>query len=189
VTVDAALLVLRLVPGLLLIGHGMQKLVPPSYAPPALHAIGVRATARAFEGLGIRPGLPSAIFAGTAEILGGFSLAAGLLTPVGTALVVGVMTTAILSAQLRNGIWAAEGGFEYTLSLAATAFVVTALGPGAYSINSWLNIDNWAGLDTSMGDAARAAIVVAIGAAGGLLPLIAAAGAKRFHRLSTVRHD
>jgi putative oxidoreductase len=90
VTVDAALLVLRLVPGLLLIGHGMQKLLPPSYAPPVLHAaMGVRATASAFEGLGVRPGPPSAIFAATAEVCGGFSLAAGLLTPVGTALVVG----------------------------------------------------------------------------------------------------
>jgi hypothetical protein len=35
---NTALLVLRIIPGLLLIGHGLQKLVPPGYSPPLLHA-------------------------------------------------------------------------------------------------------------------------------------------------------
>jgi uncharacterized membrane protein YphA (DoxX/SURF4 family) len=40
---NTALLVLRIVPGILLIGHGLQKLVPPKYSPPLLHAMGHRA--------------------------------------------------------------------------------------------------------------------------------------------------
>jgi putative oxidoreductase len=63
-----------------------------------------QATASGFEQLGIRSGLPAALLAGTAEILGGFSLGAGLLTPVGAILVGAVMTTAILTAHARNGI-------------------------------------------------------------------------------------
>jgi hypothetical protein len=43
--------------------------------------MGHKASASGFEQLGIRPGLPAALLAGTGEILGGFSLAAGLLTP------------------------------------------------------------------------------------------------------------
>ncbi len=109
---NTALPVLRVVPGVLLIGRGLQKLVPPSYSPPLLHAMGHRATASGFEQLGIRPGLPAALLAGSAEILGGFSLGAGLLTPVGTILIGAVMTTAILTAHARNGIWNAEGGFD-----------------------------------------------------------------------------
>jgi uncharacterized membrane protein YphA (DoxX/SURF4 family) len=48
---NTALLVLRVVPGILLIGHGLQKLVPPRYSPPLLHAMGHEATASGFEQL------------------------------------------------------------------------------------------------------------------------------------------
>lgn len=166
---NTALLVLRIVPGLLLIGHGLQKLVPPRYSPPLLHAMGHRATAAGFEQIGIRPGLPAALLAGSAEILGGFSLGAGLLTPVGTILIGTVMTTAILTAHARKGIWNTEGGFEFPLLLLALSFVITALGAGSYSINAWAHVNNWAGIDWSMSHVARAAIVLAIGAGAGLL--------------------
>ena len=35
---NTALLVLRIIPGLLLMGHGLQKLVPANYSPPLLRA-------------------------------------------------------------------------------------------------------------------------------------------------------
>lgn len=165
---NTALLVLRVVPGLLLIGHGLQKLVPPRYSPPLLHASGPRATGEFFEQLGIRPGVGAALLAGLSEVLGGFSLGAGLLTPVGTILIGAVMTTAILTAHVRNGIWTAEGGFEFPLLLLALAFVISALGAGSYSINAWAHVSNWAGIHWSMSHVARAAIVLAIGVAGGL---------------------
>jgi len=60
---NTALLVLRLVPGLLLIGHGLQKLVPAKYSPPLLQAIGPRAAAGFFEQLGLRPALLSVVVA------------------------------------------------------------------------------------------------------------------------------
>jgi putative oxidoreductase len=176
---NTALLVLRVVPGILLIGHGLQKLVPPRFSPPLLHAVGHQATASGFEQLGIRPGLPAALLAGLAEILGGFSLGAGLVTPIGTILVGAVMTTAILTAHARNGIWAAEGGFEFPLVLLALSFVITALGAGSYSINHWLDVSNWLGIHWSMSDVARAGIVLAIGAGAGLSTVIAAAAARR----------
>jgi len=95
---NTTLLVLRLVPGLLLIGHGLQKLVPARFSPPLLHAKGPRAAGAAFEQIGIHPGLAAALLAGLSEVLGGFSLGAGLLTPVGTILIGAVMTTAIVLA-------------------------------------------------------------------------------------------
>ena len=81
---NTALLVLRVVPGVLLIGHGLQKLVPARFSPPLLHANGLHVTGAAFEQIGIRPGVLSALLAGSSEVIGGFSLGAGLLTPVGT---------------------------------------------------------------------------------------------------------
>jgi putative oxidoreductase len=165
---NTTLLVLRLVPGLLLIGHGLQKLVPPRFSPPLLHANGLQATGAGFEQLGIRPGVGAALLAGLSEIVGGFSLGAGLLTPVGTILIGAVMTTAILTAHARNGIWSHEGGFEFPLLLLALGFVISALGAGSYSINHWAGVSNWAGLHWSMSHVARAAIVLAIGVAGGI---------------------
>jgi putative oxidoreductase len=173
--VNTALLILHLVPGLLFMGHGLQKLVPPEYAPRLLKAIGPRAAGDGFDEIGVRPGLPAAVLAGIAELLGGFLLAAGLLTPVGTILTAGVMTTAILTVHVRNGIWNAEGGFEFPLVMLTCVYVISALGPGEHSLNSWIDLDNWAGIDWSVGAAGRAAIAVAIGALGGLVPVLAAA--------------
>jgi putative oxidoreductase len=169
---NTALLVLRIIPGLLLMGHGLQKLVPPGYSPPLLHAAGHRRSGAGFESLGIRPGATAALVAGCAEVVGGFSLAAGLLTPIGTVLIGAVMITAILTAHAHNGIWAAEGGFEFPLVLLTVGFVVTALGAGSLSVDAWLGIDNWAGIDWTINPAARSAIVLAIGIAAGVVVVI-----------------
>jgi putative oxidoreductase len=169
---NTALLVLRLIPGLLLMGHGLQKLVPPGYSPPLLHAAGHRRTGAGFETLGIRPGVTAALVVGPAEVIGGFSLAAGILTPVGTILIGAVMIAAILTAHAQNGIWAAEGGFEFPLVLLMVGFVVTALGAGSLSLNSWLGIDNWAGIDWTINPAVRSAIALAIGVAAGVVVII-----------------
>jgi len=127
--VNTALLALRLVPGLLFIGHGLQKLVPAKYSPPLLHANGPRVTAGFFEQLGLRPALLSVVFAGVGEIGGGFLIASGLVTPLGTALVAAVMTTAIFSVHIRKGIWATDGGFELPLVILTMAYLASALGP------------------------------------------------------------
>lgn len=172
---SAALLVLRLVTGLLFIGHGLQKLVPDRYSPRLLRAFGLRATAGGFESLGMHPPLAAAALAAVAEVAAGVSLATGLLTPVGTFLIAAVMTTAVLSTHIRNGIWNSDGGFEYPLTLIVIGFVVSALGPGSISVNNWLGIDNWAGLDWSVADSGLAAIVTGIGVAAGLLALAVSA--------------
>ncbi len=78
------------------------------------------------------------------------------------------MTTAILTAHARNGIWSHEGGFEFPLLLLALGFVISALGAGSYSINHWAGVSNWAGIHWSMSHVARAAIVLAIGVGAGL---------------------
>ncbi len=168
---NTTLLLLRLVPGLLFMGHGLQKLVPARVSPPLLHANGPRATAGFFEQLGIRPALPAVLVSALAELGGGFLLASGLVTPLGTALVAAVMTTAILSVHLRKGIWNTDGGFELPLVLLLVAFVVSALGPGTYSIDSWAGIANWTGIHWAVSDEVRSGVAVGIGAAAGVLTL------------------
>jgi len=79
--------------------------VPARLSPPPLSAYGQRATAAGFEQMGLRPGLPLALLSGGGELGGGFLIAAGLVTPLGTALLAAVMTVAILVVHLRRGIW------------------------------------------------------------------------------------
>jgi hypothetical protein len=56
--------------------------------------------------------------------------------------------------------------------LLTLAFVISGLGAGSYSINAWANVSNWAGIDWAMSDAARSAIVLAIGVGGGLATVL-----------------
>lgn len=170
---NIALLVLRLVPGLLFMGHGLQKLVPAKLSPPLLRAAGPRVAAAAFEQMGLRPGLPLALLAGAAELGGGFLIASGLVTPIGTALLAAVMTVAILTVHLRNGIWNSAGGFEFPLLMVTTAYVVSALGPGSLSIDHLAGIDNWIRIPWAAQDAIRAGAAVGVGVAAGLLALAA----------------
>jgi putative oxidoreductase len=168
---NTALLVLRLVPGILFMGHGLQKLVPARYSPPLLHATGPGPLAGFFEQLGLRPGLPTVLLAGLGELGGGFLLASGLVTPLATALLAAVMTTAILSVHIRKGIWNADGGFELPLVYLTIAYVVSALGPGTLSIDSWAGIANWTGVHWAEPDYIRSGAAVGIGVAAGLLTM------------------
>jgi len=147
------------------------RLVPARYSPPLLHAMGPRAAAGFFDQLGLRPALPALVAAALAEVGGGFLIAAGLVTPLGTALLAAVMTTAILSVHVRKGIWNTDGGFEFPLLMLTVAFVVSALGPGTLSIDNWAGIGNWTGVHWAAGDVARAGAAVGIGAAAGLLTM------------------
>jgi putative oxidoreductase len=169
--VNVALLVLRLVPGLLFIGHGLQKLLPPRLAPKFLAANGPSQTGSFFELTGMRPGLPLAVLAGLGEVGGGFLIASGLVTPLGTALLAAVMTVAILTVHLPKGIWNAAGGFEFPLVLLTVVYAVSALGPGSLSIDSWAGIGNWTGVHWAAQDAVRAGAAIGAGAAAGLLSL------------------
>lgn len=168
---DIAMLVLRLVPGVLFMGHGLQKLVPAKLSPPLLQAQGPQAIANGLRQMGLEPALVLALVAGAAEVGGGFLIASGLVTPLGTALLAAVMTVAILTVHLRKGIWAAAGGFEFPLLMLTSVFVVTALGPGRFSIDAWAGIANWTGIHWDVEEVVRAGAAVGAGVVAGLLVL------------------
>jgi putative oxidoreductase len=133
--VDLALFVLRAIVGLLFIGHGAQKLFG------AFRGGGLDATASNFEQVGLRPGRLHATAAGLAETGGGSLLALGLLTPLGAIAVIAVMTAAVMTIHLPNGVWVSENGFEYNLVLGAVAFALVAIGPGSWSLDDVFGID------------------------------------------------
>ena len=128
------LLVLRLVVGLLFVGHGAQKL----FGIWGGH--GLRGTAGFFEAIGLKPGYLHASAAGVLEFGGGALLALGLLTPLASAMLIAVMTAAIVTVHYPKGLWATGGGYEYNLVLAAAAFALAAIGPGDWSLDHALSL-------------------------------------------------
>ena len=131
---DIALLVLRLVLGGVFVAHGAQKLFG-SFGGP-----GIEGTAGFHEQLGIKPAKPMAVLAGLAEFVGGILMIASFLTPLAALALVSVMVVAILKVHLKNGFFAASGGYEFNLVLIAVATALFLAGSGAYGIDAALGI-------------------------------------------------
>jgi putative oxidoreductase len=131
---DLAWLIIRLVVGLLFVGHGAQKLFG------WFGGEGLARTGAWMESLGLRPGRLWALAAGLAEFVGGALLALGLLTPLAAVLIVPVMAAATVLVHARHGLWVQNGGFEYPLVLAAVAVAVGLAGPGAYAVDPHLGL-------------------------------------------------
>src|SRR4051794_23830299 len=141
---DVALLVLRVVVGALFAGHGLQKLLG------WFGGHGLAGTGGFFDSIGLSPGRVTAAAAGMSELLGGVLFAVGLATPLAAALLIAVMTAAIVRVHWRQGLWITEGGAEYSAVLIAVAFAVSAIGAGDLSLDHALGIDD-AGLGWGLG--------------------------------------
>jgi putative oxidoreductase len=129
---DLGRLILRSVVGLTLAAHGAQKL------SGWFGGYGLDGTGQFMEKLGFHPGRRHAALAGLTETGGGVLLALGLLTPLGAALIASVMLVATITVHLKNGFFAAGGGYEYNLVLTAAAVSLAFSGPGAFSIDALL---------------------------------------------------
>ena len=155
---DLALLVLRVVVGLLFAGHGAQKLFG------AFGGGGLEGTAGMFDSIGLRPGWLHARAAGTAEFGGGALLVLGLFTPFAAAALIAVMTAAVVTVHAPKGIWNTNQGYEYNLVLAAVVFALSGIGAGSWSL------DNAFGFDLhGVAWAIGALVVGVIGGAGAVL--------------------
>jgi putative oxidoreductase len=131
---NLAALVLRLVLGGLLAGHGAQKLFG-SFSGP-----GLEGTSGFMEMLGLRPGRPWAVLAGLSEFGGGVLTLLGFLNPLGPLGVISSMAMATVTAHKGKPVWVTEGGAELPLTniTAATALILN--GPGKWSLDRALSL-------------------------------------------------
>jgi putative oxidoreductase len=139
--VSLGLLVLRVVLGVLFLGHASHKFFGASH--PVLGfagGMGPRKTAEYMESVGLKPGLPNVVLAGIAEVASGVLLIAGLLTPVAGALMIAVLTVALVVEHLPKGMWEGQGGIEYPLVLLAGLFALVCTGPGRWSVGHALDL-------------------------------------------------
>ncbi|SRR5579883_436603 len=126
------LLVLRLVVGLTLMGHGSQKLFGWFNGP------GIKGFSGGMTRMGLRPPVFWATLAGLGEFGGGLLLALGLVTELGALGIMGAMFVAIVKVHLPKGFWNGKGGIEFPLSLWTAAFALGLTGPGAFSLDHLL---------------------------------------------------
>lgn len=152
------LFILRLVIGLLFMGHGAQKLFG------ILGGGGLSGTAAQFDSIGLRPGRRHALIAGLGEFCGGLLLLLGWFTPLGAAAIIAVMIAAVWTVHAPNGVWASKGGFEYHLVVIAAVFALAGVGAGSWSLDHLLAFG-----DSGATWAIVSLIVGALGGAGAVL--------------------
>ncbi len=127
-----AMLVLRLVYGGLLAGHGGQKLFG------WFGGHGLKGTGMWLESMGMQPGEDWARAAVASEFGGGLLTAAGFLNPLGPVLSMGAMGMAALKVHWGKPIWVSEGGAELPVTNLAIATALALAGPGKLSLDALL---------------------------------------------------
>jgi putative oxidoreductase len=119
---DAALLILRVVLGIIMLYHGWPKVTD------------LGGTIEGFTGMGIPIPPLAALISTVAEVGGGLLLLLGALTDVAGLLVAIDMLGAITFVHAKNGFKVNEGGVEWPLALLAMALAIALAGPGRFSV-------------------------------------------------------
>jgi putative oxidoreductase len=128
------LLVLRLAIGLIVAGHGAQKLFGWWGGPGMAGWAGVMGKMR------VRPAVAWAWISALSEFGGGLLFALGFLSPLGSMAIAGAMLVAMIAVHLPRGFWNTKGGYEFNLSILAAVVAVAIAGPGAYSLDGLFGI-------------------------------------------------
>jgi len=155
--IDFALLLLRCGVGAVMLAHGINHMRP-----------NIDGTAGWFGSMGMKPAKLHAWLATVTEIVGGILLVTGLLTPFAAAGVVGVMLVAWAINHRGNGffIFNPGEGWEYVMTLGIVGLTMGAIGPGAWSLDEALDLNDtfvgWTGL-----------LIAAVGGIGGGTALLA----------------
>lgn len=153
---NLGLLLLRLCLGLFLAYHGYNKVFGGG---------GLKGTAGWFGSIGMKWPAWQARIAAATEIGAGVMLAAGLLTPLAAAGVIGIMVVAIVVAHAKVGffVFLPNQGWEYCATIAIGAAAVGIMGPGDWSVDNGIDFvaSGWDG----------ALITLAVGVGGAVLQL------------------
>ncbi|MGP4030595.1 DoxX family protein [Pseudarthrobacter sp. 1C304] len=120
--------ILRVVTGFLFAAHGWQK----------FNEFTIAGTQAAFTQMGVPAANIAAPVIATLELVGGVALILGVLTRAFAALLVLNMLGALFLVHAPAGIFAATGGYELVLLLAAAAAAVALVGAGRVSVDKAL---------------------------------------------------
>ena len=131
---DFGLLIERIVFGVLMAGHGAQKLFG------WFGGYGLAGTGGFFEGLGFKPGRLFAAAASVGEVVSGLLIALGLFGPIGPAILLSIMIVAAVTVHWQHGVFATSNGIELPLLYATAAVVLALTGFGRFSLDALLGL-------------------------------------------------
>ena len=134
---DFGKLVVRLVVGGVVMGHGLQKLRGAFGGP------GLEGTEQMMTALSLHPAKLNARAAALSETVGGAGIALGAGTPFASAALIGAMATAVRTVHFKNGLWNSGGGWEYNAVLMAVVAGLTNDGPGDLSLDALIGRKRW----------------------------------------------
>lgn len=123
---------IRVGAGVIFTAHGAQKLFA------WFGGYGLEGTAGWMESIGLAPGTLMAILAGGAEFFGGLLLIAGLLVRPTSLVLAITMLVAIVTVHLQNGLFMANGGYEFALALLVITVGLAVRGAGSLSLDKLL---------------------------------------------------
>ncbi len=120
---DWGILILRVVVGLIFVGHGWPKIKD------------LKTTASNFEGMGFKPGKLWGTLVALLEFLGGIALIVGFFTQIVALLFAIEFAVILLTVKRKSGF---VGGYEFELLLFAAVLLLTLIGGGAWSVDNAL---------------------------------------------------
>ena len=121
--VDVALLVARLIVGVIFVAHGSQKLFGAFGGPGLAGVVGMMG--------------PLGYLVTIGEFFGGLGLILGVLSRFSAAALTLIMLGAIAMVHGKNGFFAPTG-FEYNLALIGLLAPILIAGPGRFALSHFL---------------------------------------------------
>ena len=120
---------LRVGAGVIFMAHGAQKLFG------WFSGYGLEGTGGWMESIGLAPGYLMALMAGGAEFFGGLFLVFGLLVRPSAVVLALTMLVAIFAVHFENGLFMANNGYEFGLSLLVISIALAIRGAGSFSLD------------------------------------------------------
>lgn len=130
---DIGLLVSRIVLGGVLVMRGWNTWITE----------GLQAQVNHFVDLGVPQPQLFAWAMVLIELIGGVLLIVGLLTPIAGAMILIGSVLLIIFGQFHNGLWVENGGFEYTIVIAALALIFVCFGGGRVALDMLFKRDDF----------------------------------------------
>lgn len=154
---DVAMLILRMVLGVVFLAHGIK------------HARGREKTSNWFGSIGFKQPQFQWLASTATELGVGVLLILGLLTSLAAAGVIGIMAVAFWTVHKSVGFFVTARpteGWEYVFVLGFAALALAIAGPGSVSLDDALGIaddlDGWVGFALAIGGELTAALQLAV---------------------------
>lgn len=127
-TREAALLIARIVLGVILIAHGWDK----------FQITGLEGITGFFDSIGIPAAAVAAPVVAFLEVIGGILLIIGAFTRITGIVMTLIMLGAAIFAHISQGIFVSNGGWELVGAIGAGTLILAAVGAGRWSVDAFL---------------------------------------------------